>query len=401
MTPRSGILWHDSRMSRRRSFGNIRRLPSGRYQARYHGPDGNHHRAPTTFTSTQDAEAWLSLQRADIIRATWESPAVRRAEQERTARAQVDFGDYAVRWLAGRDLRPRTRMLYDRIIELDLLPAFGDSALAEVTPAMVRQWWRGLPAKRVTGNAHAYSLLRTIMGTAVQEDDLATNPCRIPGAGQTKRQRRIEPATLGQLRAIADGMPEQWRLLVWLGAACALRIGETTELRRRDVDLRDLELPVLRIRRAVTYRNGQTIVGAPKSQAGSRDVVVPPRLSPMLVDHMEHHAQPGRDGLLFTGVRNAPGRCVCGHSGCVGGHLSATVLYGYWDAARQAAGRPDLRLHDLRHTGAVMAAQEGASLAELMGRLGHTTPAMALRYQHVAKGRDAEIARRMSTRWDA
>ena len=43
-----------------------------------------------------------------------------------------------------------------------------------------------------------------------------------------------------------------------------------------------------------------------------------------------------------------------------------------------------------------MAAQSGATIAELMGRLRHTTPAMAIRYQHIAQGRDNEIARRMS-----
>jgi integrase len=53
-------------------------------------------------------------------------------------------------------------------------------------------------------------------------------------------------------------------------------------------------------------------------------------------------------------------------------------------------------LHDLRHTGATLAAQTGATLAELMGRLGHSTPAAALRYQHAAQGRDAEIARLLS-----
>jgi hypothetical protein len=52
----------------------------------------------------------------------------------------------------------------------------------------------------------------------------------------------------------------------------------------------------------------------------------------------------------------------------------------------------DLRWHDLRRTGAVLAAQTGATLAELMGRLGHATPAAALGYQHVARGRDREIA---------
>jgi integrase len=64
--------------------------------------------------------------------------------------------------------------------------------------------------------------------------------------------------------------------------------------------------------------------------------------------------------------------------------------------AREAAGRPDLRFHDLRHTGAVLAAQTGATLAELMSRLGHSTPQAALRYQHAARGRDAEIAAKLS-----
>jgi len=67
-----------------------------------------------------------------------------------------------------------------------------------------------------------------------------------------------------------------------------------------------------------------------------------------------------------------------------------------FDAARAAAGRPDLHFHDLRHTGAVLAAQTGATLAELMARLGHSTPGAAMRYQHAAAGRDKAIAEALS-----
>jgi integrase len=63
--------------------------------------------------------------------------------------------------------------------------------------------------------------------------------------------------------------------------------------------------------------------------------------------------------------------------------------------AREAAGRPDLRWHDLRHTGAVLAAATGATLAELMNRLGHSTVGVAMRYQHAAQDRDEEIARKL------
>jgi integrase len=65
-------------------------------------------------------------------------------------------------------------------------------------------------------------------------------------------------------------------------------------------------------------------------------------------------------------------------------------------STRQAAGREDLRWHDLRHTGAVLAAQTAATLAELMGRLGHSTPGASMRYQHAAADRGAEIAQRLS-----
>jgi integrase len=77
-------------------------------------------------------------------------------------------------------------------------------------------------------------------------------------------------------------------------------------------------------------------------------------------------------------------------------HIAPSTLYRVYYPARKAAGRPDLRWHDLRHTGAVLAAQTGATLAELMSRLGHSTPQAALRYQHTAKGRDTEIAAALS-----
>jgi integrase len=72
-------------------------------------------------------------------------------------------------------------------------------------------------------------------------------------------------------------------------------------------------------------------------------------------------------------------------------------LYRHYYKARHAAGRDDLRWHDLRHSGAVLAAQSGATLAELMARLGHSTPAAAMRYQHAADGRDRAVAAAMST----
>jgi integrase len=109
---------------------------------------------------------------------------------------------------------------------------------------------------------------------------------------------------------------------------------------------------------------------------------MPPHLIPVLREHLGKAITGGRDGLLFPG---ADGRT-----------LAPSTLYGVYYPAREKAGRPDLRFHDLRHTGAVLAASTGATLAELMARLGHTTAGAALRYQHAAAGRDHEIAKRLS-----
>ena len=63
-----------------------------------------------------------------------------------------------------------------------------------------------------------------------------------------------------------------------------------------------------------------------------------------------------------------------------------------WHKARTAIGRPDLRFHDLRHSGLTWSAATGASVAELMRRAGHASQAAALRYQHATDDRDRVLA---------
>ena len=76
--------------------------------------------------------------------------------------------------------------------------------------------------------------------------------------------------------------------------------------------------------------------------------------------------------------------------------MAPSALYKPFYRAREAVGLPSLRWHDLRHFSATTAAQTGATLAELQARLGHSTTQAAMRYQHAASNRDAEIAEAMS-----
>lgn len=366
----------------RRRFGNVRKLPSKRFQASYLGPDGIRHNAPVTFLTKGDAETWLAMESAAITEHRWK-PAPPPGPSSRT------FGDYADEWLEKRTklkpLKPRTAAGYRHLLDAKILPTFKDVPLADLTPEGVEAWFLSLDPAKATTRGHAYSLMWSVCQSAMQGRLIPANPCQIENGSRVNRAHNLRPASPAEVNAIADAMPDRYRLMVHMAAWCALRFGELTELRRRDLDL---DGGVIRVRRAVTWIKGETdavaapIVGTPKSDAGQRDVTIPPHLVKPIREHVKAWAQPGPDGLVFPNTE--------------GEHMHHGSLYKVFKPARVKAGRPDLRWHDLRHTGATLAAQAGATTRELMDRLGHSSPAMAMRYQHVADGRAAEIARRLS-----
>ena len=362
--------------SQHRRFGWIRKLPSRRYQASYIGPDSARHNAPGTFAAKIDAEGWLSAESRLIDSGAWSPP----DERNRPASRPTLFGEYATAWLADRTLKPRTRAHYGDLLDKQLMPTFENITVKAITPHKVRAWHTGLGTGTPTLRAHAYALLRTILGDAVHDGEIAANPAHIRGAGAAKRVHRIKPATLPELEELTKAMPEKYRLMVLLAAWCGLRFGEITELRRKDIDTTN---GMIHVRRAVVRVDGGFVVGTPKSEAGTRDVNLPPHLLPMLREHLGSSITGGRNGLLFPAADGAT-------------HLQPSTLYKVFYPARDKAGRPDLRFHDLRHTGAVLAAQTGATLAELMARLGHSTAGAAMRYQHASADRDLVIAQRLS-----
>ena len=118
------------------------------------------------------------------------------------------------------------------------------------------------------------------------------------------------------------------------------------------------------------------------TDAGIRDVTVPPHVAVQLREHMKKHTGRGPEAFVFTTTR--------------GLRLSTTAFTKSVKAGFATVGKPGMRVHDLRHVGATLAAQAGATTKELMSRLGHTTPGMAMRYQIAAQERDAKIAEAMS-----
>ncbi len=403
----------------KRSFGQITRLPSKRYRARYTDPRGAvrpHatkadkavpviHAAPTTFDTREDAEAWLTDERRLISGGKWTPPAERAeaARRAREARKARIFEDYARAWLDGKhDLKAATRTSYETSLRVHLNPNFGRLPVDEITPEAVRAWFSSYGDKTPTARAHAYAVLAAVMTQALDDELITRNPCRIKKGAKSKVKREPEVLTLAELLALADAMPDQHRALTLLCGLGGLRFGEAVALRRRDVDL---DAGTVNVSRTMVRVDGEKTTNSPKTKAALREVAIPQVVVDAMREHLKTVPVTGREGLVFPGGD--------------GKLLAASALYGLPERvekrgrrryvkgaygfyrARVEIGRPGLHWHDLRRTAATLGAQAGATVREMQHRLGHETPAMALHYQGATAERDKSIADRLQASVDA
>lgn len=395
---------------KRRRFGQLTKMRSGRWQARYtvpathpSGKGGTLVTAPHTFqANTFGWEAggeWLKAEEQRLIEegVAWLPPEQRFEADRKAAEAAKlpTFEEYAGQYLRerkvrGRSLEPSTLRVYDSYLTLHVLPTFGPLILDEITPTMVNLWYDGLPDKAKT-RRECYTLARSVMTAATSATGPLVghiNPFAIRGGGSNNSRKREQLVTSTELDVILKNIKPEWRSLILLAIWCGMRFGELAELRRSDIDL---DKRVIRIRRAMSRAaKGAKYEKTPKSDAGHRDQRIPAAIAPALKEHLNSRVT-GHDGLVFPGPR--------------GGWLDSSVFYGRatetdddgkvivkgkpgtWYEARRIAGRDDLHLHDLRATGATLLAQNGASIAEVQAFLGDSTPAAAMRYVRAAQSR--------------
>ncbi len=348
-------------------FGRVRKLPSGRYQARYPGPDGIDRPAPETFATKTDADVWLTMKEAEIRRDDWIDP-------EAGAVLVADFG---ATWIEERPgLRPKTVRLYGYLLRAHIAPHFAAVTIAGVTLARVRRWRKTLLDSGVSAvtAAKAYRLLRAILNTAVDDGLIRHNPCRVKGADkETSPERPV--LTVAQVFALADAIGLRYSVLVLLATFASLRWAELAALRPEDIDL---DTCTVRVTRQIDYLpGGGHSFGPPKSKAGRRVVPLPDLIAPDLRKHLDGLGPAAV--LVFTSPEGAPLR----HS---------NFYRRAWMPALKAVGLSGVHLHDLRHTGNQFSADAGANIRELMERMGHDSTRAALIYLHSSAERQRAIA---------
>jgi len=409
-----------------RRFGNVRKLPSGRYQIRYPGPDGQLRTGPETYARKTDADNALVIIEAQLTSGDWTDP----------ERGKVKLGDYAITWITERpSLRPRTIDLYRWLLKKHIDPYLGGVPVGKMSAQLVREWRATLIGNGVSVSmaAKAYWLLRAIMNTARNEDGMLNrNPCRVKGVGDEVTEERpvltvrqvfdlaasVGRRPIGNIRATPDGyrlrfsrhgqmrtlleryairaeaeqalwkmandgradttQDRRFKTLVLLATFASLRWGEATALTRADLDLRGR---TVRIRAAYAERStGEMLLGPPKSRAGRRVVGIPAAIIPDLKEHLDAYVSDEPGALIFPGPKGAPIRL---------GNFNR--MSGWRTLSSPSACRACISMI-MRHTGNAFASESKAGLKDLMARMGHDSERAGMIYQHKARGADKTIS---------
>lgn len=374
----------------RRSFGNVRKLPSGRWQATYTDVhSGRRVAAPDTFPTKTDANVWLATVEADAARGDLLDPRLTRRP----------FHEWADEWLAGLHVKPKTRLAYESSLRNHVLPVFEHRQVASITYRDCKQFVDDLATDGLAPGTvgEARKVLRLVLREALRADAIRRNPAdgiRIPRG----ERQEMQFLTADEVFALADAVEHpprprsqplrtypQYGLLVRFAAFTGMRAGEIGALRIGRVN------PLHRwveVAQSVEEIHGQLVYGPPKTYARRR-VELPAGLADELADHLVQRAG-DPDDFVFTAPNGGPLR----HTNFYRRHFKPAVT--------RAGLDPTTRFHDLRHTAAALMIAEGAHLLVVKERLGHSTITVtADRYGHLFPSLEAALTTKLDDTYRA
>ena len=250
------------------------------YEASY-WHNGRRHVAPTSFKTKGDARAFLATVETDIRRGVWIDPWAGR----------LRVFELAEEWTASNpNKRESTTAREELTLRLHVLPSIGEIRIERVGPRDIQRLvnsWRAEHAPRTV--KRNYEVVRAMFGYAVRNDWLARNPCRFVNLPPVEGGTRRFELTPEDVAAIAVDVPDEYRPMIWIGAALGLRWSEVAALR---VGRLDLDTGRITVAEGLTRgTGGRNVFGPPKSQLGDTDHV-------HARGHRRHAVGPSRAGRV-------------------------------------------------------------------------------------------------------
>lgn len=305
-----------------------------------------------TFTTLAEARAWRSETQTGVRRGTLRAPA-NTTVQETAEDLTAGMKSGRIRTRSGDRYKPSAIRSYEAALRDHIVPHLGRTRLADVHHRDVQRIADDLLAEGRDPSTirNALMPLRVIFRRAVEDGDLAVNPCthlRLPAV----RGRRERIASPDEAQRLLAALPERDRP-IWATALYAgLRRGELMALRWEDIDLAG---GVIRIERA--YDDKGRVEIEPKSRAGLRAVPIVGALRDALV---EHKAREGRDrGLVFGSSAETP--------------FQPSTVWRRSHTSWLRAGLEPLGLHEARHTFASVLIAAGVNAKAITTYMGHAS----------------------------
>lgn len=397
----------------KRKFGNVEKLPSGRYRARFRNPEAPEEwiKAPATFPTADDAAGWLRAEQKLIEFDEWISPAEREHAAEKNGMTVRELCD---RWLeegGPQDNNPpgfkeSTKQSHRRKLELRVLcpsqPGFdslADERVVEVDRRRIKQWWGQVnkiwPDTGST-NTTAYKRLHTAFDYALHElEIISENPVKVQGAATAPETTVRDKPLISQseARAMIDNAAPSMAAPVALLLFAGLRLGELLELRRKDLEGLEGDGPVfLRIERnaqRVADENGKQVMlslPTPKTRAGKREIALPGQVGELLRTHAREYMADIPEALVVTTSK--------------GKMMMDTSFRSRFKRLAIAAGRPDISPHDCRRFFGTMLVDKGrVSLEEARRLMGHESVEQLMEYQRALSGYEERAAAALEELW--
>ena len=344
---------------------------TGKWLIQYRYTDWQGKRRKSTkrgFATKREAEEWLRnfliTQKADF---------------------DMKFEDFWKIYCADMETRLREHTMRTKkyIVELKILPYFGNKRVNDITAADIRQWQNELikmgysPTYLKTIN----NQLSAIFNYAVRYYDLKSNPCAKAGSMGKSKAEEMDFWTGEEFRKFIDSVMNKrlsymaFMILYWTG----MRLGELLALNPKDVDL---EKRTISITKSYQRLGKKDVITPPKTSKSKRVITIPEFLAADIKDYMDSLYDLQEDDRLFP--------------------ITKYYLEHEMQRGIKESGVKRIRVHDLRHSHASMLIELGFSPLEIANRLGHEKVETTLNtYAHLYPNKQTKLAERLDSEYKA
>ena len=342
---------------------------TGKWLIQYRYTDWQGKRRKSTkrgFATKREAEEWLRnfliTQKADF---------------------DMKFEDFWKMYCADMETRLREHTMRTKkyIVELKILPYFGNKRVNDITAADIRQWQNELikmgysPTYLKTIN----NQLSAIFNYAVRYYDLKSNPCAKAGSMGKSKAEEMDFWTGEEFRKFIDSVMNKrlsymaFMTLYWTG----MRMGELLALNPKDVDL---EKRTISITKSYQRLGKKDVITPPKTPKSKRVITIPEFLAADIKDYMDSLYELQENDRLFP--------------------ITKYYLEHEMQRGIKESGVKRIRVHDLRHSHASMLIELGFSPLEIANRLGHEKVETTLNtYAHLYPNKQTKLAERVDSEY--